>query len=88
MKRRAPRLLAPAPRGVPRGYCALFGKRAAERARCIAAFVQAEAVDRFELVEIAVLRCADEYGMSRATAYRYLRAGRWLLNRGGWEWKR
>jgi hypothetical protein len=45
-------------------------------------YVQSVAIERRDLVEIAILKCADEFGMCRSKAYEYLRAGRWLANHG------
>lgn len=55
-----------------------FGRVNPELARAVAAEVQVDAVNRFELVENVVLSLAHRLGFCRTKVYKYLRAGRWL----------
>lgn len=66
-----------------RRYRVLFGRRDPKLARRVAQHVSARAEDGFDLVETAVAEIAAELGLSRASAFRYLSAGRWLLEREG-----
>lgn len=86
--RRRAQLPAFPPRTVPREYTRLFGRIDPNIAVKVADYIQRTAVDRFQLVEVMLLKIANELGQSRATAYRNLRAGRWLIGRKWRTWPR
>lgn len=76
-----PRWSRPAPpRGVPAAFLRRFRRTDPKKAARVAEYVQRNAVDAYECVEVHLIAVANSVGLGDSTAWRYLRAGRWLMN--------